>query len=167
MTKVSLELVEKAFNDTGVDFPTREFIQIVERYQREEDEENERIRKEKENKVREEARIKETEYVFDAIPEEQTIDDFLDEWVEEVRDGDLLWNLFYDPKGIDDDGETVDELFLVGDKLYRVSIHCEAEWVSDWSVRKNLPGDYSIESIEEIENFEIIERIENYAKFKI
>lgn len=64
-------------------------------------------------------------------------------------------DLFYDSDGLDDSGADDVVYFKVEDKFYEVEIHCEAEWVGDWSVRKNLPGDVSATKITELTKYKV------------
>jgi hypothetical protein len=67
------------------------------------------------------------------------------------------WYDFIDEEYIPDEGADTEELFKIGDKLYNVKLHCEAEWCGDWSVRANLAGDISITEIEEITDYEVLQ----------
>ena len=81
---------------------------------------------------------------------------------------DMDWfDTFYEEDGIDDDGEDIEEYMLVNDRLYLVQLHCTAEWVSDWSVRKNLPGDVTQHGFKEIEIDTISIDSDGDAKIKI
>lgn len=156
MAKVELEVVKQAFNDLNIDHPVEDFIKSVEERQK-------AFEKQKKAEKAEKERIKDVNFVFESIPEGKTIDEFLDEWFEEYDS----WDMFYDYDGIPDEGVSITELFLVGDKLYSVDLDCEAEWVGDWSVRKNLPGERSITRVEEVPSFELLERSEECARVKI
>jgi hypothetical protein len=103
------------------------------------------------------------DHIFPELPESYEIDEFLEECVEENDYHDT----FYEYEGMDDGGADDVVYFKVADKIYEVKLHCEAEWVGDWSVRKNLPGKVSITSIKEIENFEILTNDEDFIVFKI
>ena len=66
-----------------------------------------------------------------------------------------------------DEGVDRIEYFKIGNEIYEVDLHCEAEWVGDWSVRKNLPGEVSATSIKKITDFEILQEYDGYVLFKI
>lgn len=57
---------------------------------------------------------------------------------------------------LDDSGVDYIEYLKIGDKLYKVNLHCSAEWCGDWSVRKNLPGDITIKSFGEVKNYDVL-----------
>lgn len=102
--------------------------------------------------------------IYETIPSEfETVEDY----IEEIVDKDDIHEIFYDEDGMDDNGADESVYYMIENKLYCVELHCEAEWVGDWSVRKNLPGDVSITSVKEITDFNIIENSDDYMLIKI
>lgn len=83
-----------------------------------------------------------------------------------VRNADYH-DFFYIEGGLPDKGVDDIDYYKVGDKIYEVSLHCEAEWVGDWSVRENLPGEVSLVSVLEITDFEILKDEGNYILIQI
>ena len=74
---------------------------------------------------------------------------------------------FYDPDStLEDSGADNIFYFKVGDKFYEVNVHCTAEWCSEWSMRKNIPGDISATSIKELTTYEIV-KYENKGNYYI
>lgn len=57
--------------------------------------------------------------------------------------------------GLPDEGVDYVEIVKVNDIFYKVEVHCEAEWVGDWSVRKNLPGDFTITKLHEVTEYSL------------
>ena len=165
MKNVSIEVLRKVYTDLKVEYPLEDFISALETESRAAQEEKDKSEEKKRLAKIEEAKKIYVEHVFDVVPEEHKdcVEDYIDEIVSEMD----LWEAFYDEDGMDDEGETITEFLLVGDKLYLVDIHCEAQWVGDWSVRKNLPGDISVESVKEVEGFDIIERTADGVRVKL
>lgn len=79
---------------------------------------------------------------------------------------DVAHDMFYDEEGLDDEGADETVVFKIGDNFYEVDLHCEAEWVGDWSVRKNLPGELSVTSVKEIKKYEIQSEGDGYIELK-
>jgi hypothetical protein len=155
MKTVSIEVLERVYNNLEIDYPINDLLSALQVEQdRINDENNKEIERERLAKEEESKKIW-IENVREKLPEEHKdcVEDYIDELVEEME----WWDVFYDYDGMDDDGDDTSEYFLIGDKLYLVDIHCEAEWVGDWSVRKNLPGDVSVQAVHEVDGFTIIE----------
>jgi len=72
-----------------------------------------------------------------------------------------------DDDEIPDGGASCIQYIRIGVNLYEVSLHCEADWCGDWSVRANLVGDISVTNIKEIKSFEVIEDHGDYQFIKI
>ena len=68
---------------------------------------------------------------------------------------------------MDDDGSDDVMYFKVLDKFYEVELHCEAEWVSEWSVRKNLPGEISVTNVKEVTPLRIVKEEAVYIQLEI
>lgn len=101
------------------------------------------------------------EEILPALKDDETLEDVILESIEDVTH-----DMFYDPDGLDDEGADVTNVFKIGDAFYEVDLHCEANWVGDWSVRKNLPGDVSVEAMREIKKFKIEKETEDYIELK-
>ena len=82
-----------------------------------------------------------------------------------VKKGD--WYDVFADEDLDDDGADINDYYMIGDKLYDVELHCEAEWCGDWSVRANLPGEVTVVTIREITHFEILEKNKKSIMIKL
>ena len=161
MKKISIDAVEtvlKSVSLCAVGWTTDEFIEECKKVEKELADEKKGKKKAEEEEAR---RFQEYE-VVKGTPSDN-MKQFFDEY---FRNADMH-DFFYDYDGLPDEG--VDETFYykVGDKLYLVEAHCEAEWVGDWSVRKNLPGEISATNVIEVEKFEIINEDDGLGKVKI
>ena len=74
----------------------------------------------------------------------------------------IIWHDYFYDKKLPDKGFDFEIYYIIKSELYKVSLHCDVEWVGDYSVRKNLPENVSIISITKIENFEIIKDYNDY-----
>lgn len=101
------------------------------------------------------------EEILPALKEDENLKEVILESIEDVSH-----DIFYEPDGLDDEGADETMVFKIGDAFYEVDVHCEAEWVGDWSVRKNLPGEVSIEAIREIKSFKIEKEEKDYIELK-
>lgn len=133
-----------------------EFINLMNKEAEIEKLEAKRIKEEEDSKLC-------VEIVIDKLPDGKTVQEWYKEYINENYYGDA----FYRSEGLPDEGDDLEEYIMIGDKLYLGDIHCEAEWVGDWSVRKNLPGEISVTKITEIKNFEVIEVKEGYVIAKL
>lgn len=149
MKKISVEVIKKILEDFNVNNISLIIDSMVIEEQAITDEIKDKKKKEKE----ELDSIKEVPFICDKL--EDGID--YKEKIEELVDSFDWHDTFYDSDGMDDDGDDGVNYFLIENKLYMVELHCEAEWIGDWSVRKNLPGRVSVTEITEIPSFEIIE----------
>jgi hypothetical protein len=104
--------------------------------------------------------ICEVSYILPALKADEDIKDVIYELDDDIKE------YFYEFEGLDDNGEDKVFIFKIGDNFYEVDIHCSANWVGDFSVRKNLPGDLSIVSIKEIKEYTIISSGDNYINLK-
>ena len=142
--KFKKEDIETVFKEKNIQFPLEEFIQALTQ------KELARQKAYEEELAIEAAKPESFEIYKEAILEAPTpgtrVEDLI---ISAVKNNDY-YDLFYDSDGMDDDGEDATVYFKVGDKFYKVEIHCEADWVGDWSVRKNLPGNVNVESIKEV-----------------
>jgi len=147
--------IEKAFKENGIKFPLKDFIKSLR--------DKEKPKQTKKKVVKKKSNFKTIEIynenIHPALENNNTIQEFLEE---KIDNGEGYYDMFYDSNGLSDDGADDVEYHKVGDKIYEVSLHCEAEWVPDYSVRKNLPGDVSITEIKEITDFKIIKK-ESYC----
>lgn len=156
MKNISVEMLRRVYERLEIEYPFDDLLEAVKQ-------ESRAALRQEEEKEEEEAKAKiedsKTIYIghFRELTSEDT--DSPEEYIDELVDEYEWWDTFYDSDGMDDDGATVSEYFLVGDRLFLVEVHCEANWVGDWSVRKNLPGSIRVESIEEINGFDILEKI--------
>ena len=66
-----------------------------------------------------------------------------------------------------DEGVQDTEYYLIGDNLYEVELHCDAEWIGDWSVRANVPSTVSVIKVTQITDFSFIIREDEYAQIKL
>ena len=99
--------------------------------------------------------------ILPALKENETIEKVVLKSLEDVAH-----DIFYEAGGLDDDGATETMVFKIGESFYEIDLHCEAEWVGDWSVRKNLPGDLSVLDVREIKEFTIEEQTKDYIELK-
>lgn len=90
------------------------------------------------------------EYVLPALKEKETIEGVV---LNELKG--ITSDIFYNEDGLDDSGADETMVFKIGDAFYEVDLHCKAEWIGDWSVRQNVPGEVTVESVREIKSFEI------------
>ena len=156
--KFSASAIERVFKEQKIKCDFNTFITALIDVEKKDKAEKAAIEKEESLKIH-------VEMVYPALKKDVTIEEFIEELIDERDD-------WYDhfqvdaEGGMDDDGEDDTLYYKVGDKFYEVEIHCEADWVGDWSVRANLPGDVSVVSIKEIENFEIVETKKNSVIIK-
>lgn len=160
MTKFAQEDIEEVFAEQEIKFPIEDFINALKA--------NAKRRKQKEKEI-EDSKPNFVEIYSPAIIQDLEDDETPEEAIENSVENDdhAYSDLFYDEKGMDDEGDNAIVYFKVLDKFYEVEIHCEADWVGDWSVRKNLPGDVSIVSIEELKTFKVQEDTEDYISLEI
>jgi hypothetical protein len=155
--KFSLEAIEQAFREIEDQEMTQEFIGILTTKQDELD-------KAETRRKAEEAKFKKIEiYEHNIHPE--TTEDVTNFLTERVKNGDY-YDLFADDD-LPDEGSDDVEYHKIGDRIYELSLHCEAEWIGDWSVRANVPGEITITSLREITDFEVIEARDSYITLRI
>lgn len=147
--------IEMVFNKKNINISFKEFIDtlIIE--------EN-IVKQEQEAKIREEKSKIYIDEVYPPLDFGITIEDY----IKNIIDNEEWYDVFADDDFPD---EGIDENFyyMVGEKLYMVELHCDAEWCGDWSVRANLPGDVSVSTITEIEHFEILNKKKNSVTVKL
>jgi len=119
---------------------------------------------EKEIKRAKKESFKKTAYIENILPGLK-INESLEEAILKSIKG-STHDMFYESDGLDDDGADETIVFKIGDNFYEVDLHCEAEWVGEWSVRKNLPGKVSVSAVREIKNFKIEKEADNYFEIK-
>ena len=157
ITKINVEFVEQAFKNLKIEQHYNAFIEDVTNQANVAEKIKADIKAEEAKKI--------TAYhVQKELPEDYSSHEEFIEFL--VDDFDDWYDTFYEDD-MDDYGVDDIEYFLIGDKLFEVGLHCEAEWVSDWSVRANLPGKVSITSIKEIEDFTLIKNHGNSADIKL
>ena len=157
MENFSSKLIEKAYKQNNIEFPYEKFFSTLKLQKEEEDNEKLKKKKEKENR-------RETEFVY---PEQES-NVFYEKFIKEkIKEYGNWYDDFEDGDGLPDEGVDRIEYFKIGNEIYEVDLHCEAEWVGDWSVRKNLPGEVSATSIKKITDFEILQEYDGYVLFKI
>lgn len=146
--KYSVEALENVFNEQQIQFPFDKFYELVRK---------EELRLINVEAAKPKFKTKEIHNIH-PLPEDSTaegIEEFIVETIEKNADEGNYHDFFYDYEGLPDEGVDKIDYYKVGDKLYEIELHCSAEWVSDWSVRKNLPGDVSIGEIKEVKDFTI------------
>jgi len=156
----SLEAIEAVFNEKNISFPINDFVTAVKQKDKEIKKAEAAIEAAKPDVVD----VNENE-ILPALVGDETVEEVIEAAVD--LNSDNYHDLFYDSDGMDDEGADDTLYFKVGDKFYKVEIHCEAEWVGDWSVRKNLPGDISVISVEEILNYKVQEEKKEYITLEI
>lgn len=138
------EIIRKVFENNKIPFPADDFISALK---------DEKKLVDKRQEEKEEIR-KLTLTVHNIYPAtDMKIKQFLKQEVANLSDG--YRDLFYDEDGMDDSGEDTEDYFKVGGKIYEVKLHCEANWVGDWSVRKNLPGEITMISFKELTDYTV------------
>lgn len=155
--KFNTSVIEKVFIEKNINIPFEEFIDAL-------------IIEENIVKEKEEIKLKEenskiyvsVENIYPKLDSNTTIEEHFDSIVDE---GD--WYDFFVDDDLPDEGADGNEYYMVGEKLYEVELHCEAEWIGDWSVRANVPSDVSVTKIKEIKKFEILEKNKNSITIKI
>ena len=158
MSKISIESIKEVFLEKNIQFPLDEFIKAVEQ--------QEKNRKETKKAI--EAAMPEIVDVYsEAILPELEEDETVEEVIENAVDSNDYHDMFYDPDGLDDYGADDIAYFKVGDKFYEVELHCEANWVGDWSVRKNLPGEVTVLSVKELPVFKVLDENSNCISLEI
>lgn len=160
MAKFTKEDIEEVFAEQEIKFPIDDFINAL----------NANVKRKKKEAEEIEARkplLVEicAPAIITQLKEGQTPEEAIHHSVE--NDDHAYSDLFYHEKGLDDDGADDTVYFKVLDKFYEVDIHCEAEWVSDWSCRKNLPGDVNVMDFREITPIKIIIEEDTYIQLEI
>jgi len=160
MTKFSQQDIEEVFAEKEINFPIEDFINSL----------NVNVKRKKKEAAEIEAKkplLVEVcaPAIITQLKEGQTPEEAIHHSVE--NDDHAYSDLFYDEDGMDDDGADDTVYFKVLDKFYAVDIHCEAEWVGDWSVRKNLPGDISVMDFREVTPIRIIQEEDTYIQLEI
>jgi hypothetical protein len=153
--KIEISIIEKVYNNITTKISYDDFLKLLIT----ETNSVKELKKKKEEEERSKIYI---DNVYPEIDEDISIDDYLEGIVEEYE----WWDVFYDSDGMPDEGLDDDFYVMVGDKVYKIEVHCEANWVGDWSVRKNLPGDVTINDFNEV-NFELLEKHDGGAKIKL
>jgi hypothetical protein len=157
MAKYSIEDIQATLAEYQVENPD-EFIKSLKQ-------------KDKDRKKAEDEKPIHVEVYSDAIITELehgwTPEEAIRESVSSAKNSDVYHDIFYDPKGLDDSGADATVYFKGMDKFYKVELHCKAEWVGDWSVRKNIPGDVSVTKITELTNYTIKAEEETYIYLDI
>ena len=144
------EQIEKSLNRLNI--PLNEFFKTLEE-ERMLEEEIKRLQKEEKAKIK----YIEDDFSFDDLPSGTTVKELIEETLDDVK-----FDMFYDSDGLPDGGVNKTIYVKVGPKIWEVQVHCESEWVGDWSVRKNLPGDAHVNSMKEVEYKDL-----DGSKFKI
>lgn len=156
MQTFNIQLIEKVYKENNIPFPFEKFLKSLMVEKKKEDDNLLATIKEEERKHK--AHFVYSEVDVDNIDYESFIK-------KEVKEYDY-WYDFFDFE-LPDEGANTTQYFKIGNKLYEVETHCEAEWCGDWSVRANLPGKVAVISIKEITNYEILEEAKNYLYFKL
>lgn len=160
MIKFSQEDIEEVFAEQEIRFPIKDFMNA--------------LKANVQRKKREAAEIEARKpliveicapAIITKLKEGETPEEAIHNSVE--NDEHDYHDLFYDEKGLDDEGADDTVYFKVLDKFYAVDIHCEAEWVSDWSCRKNLPGDVNVMDFREVTPIRIIKEEDTYIQLEI
>lgn len=162
MTKFSQKDIEEVFEEQEIRFPIKDFMNAL----------NANVTRKK----REAAEIEAKKpllveicapAIITQLKEGETPEEAIKFSIKKDKSEHALWDLFYEYDGMDDDGSDDVMYFKVLDKFYEVDLHCEAEWVSDWSVRKNLPGDISVTKIREVNPIRIVQEEDTYIQLEI
>lgn len=148
-SKADLEL---AFKNEGGDFAT-----FVAELDGRKAEEKARKKAEKEAAAAEAASMFDYEEDYDSTTFEFTDqDDFndkLESFLDEGNYDHTQCYIDYD-KGVPDGGVDYDRLVKVNDKFYHVEVNSGAEWIGEWSMRKNVAGDATINKLFLITEYE-------------
>jgi hypothetical protein len=162
MTKFSQKDIEEVFAEKEIHFPIEDFINSL----------NVHVKRKKKEAAEIEAKkplLVEicAPAIITQLKEGETPEEAIKFSIKKDRNEHALWDLFYEFHGMDDDGSDDVMYFKVLDKFYEVDLHCEAEWVSDWSVRKNLPGEISVTNVKEVTPIRIVTEEDVYIQLEI
>ena len=119
------------------------------------------VKKIEDDLTKEEATKRYVEFVYPKITDSTKYKAFIKKFVD-----DGYWNDVWSDVELSDDGDDYEFYIMIGDKVFETIIHCEAEWVGDWSVRKNLVGKISLSKITEVK-FELLSKTESSAEIKL
>lgn len=119
------------------------------------------IEKVEENRLKEENRVKKeeedskicVELIIDDLVEGENLKTRLVKYLTK----EIYYKDAFSDKNFPDEGETIDDFVMVGNKLYKIKIHCSAQWYGDWSLRCNLPDEISVTETTKIKDFEVID----------
>ena len=162
MTKFSQQDIEEVFEEQEIRFPIKDFMNALNANVRRKKKEAEEIEARKPILIEVCAPA-----IITQLKEGENPEKAIKFSIKKERNEHGLWDLFYDREGMDDDGSDDIMYFKVLDKFYEVELHCEAEWVGDWSVRKNLPGDISVTKIKEVIPIRIVQEEDTYIQLEI
>ena len=141
---INIKTLEKVYSECGITTPFYDFISALKA-------EMKFNKQQKKLKRIEEASIIHIDYEFSEV--KIPIEDFIKNQIEE--ESDILSDVFY-YEDFPDEGDDFYTYWKINDLYYEIIIHCYAEWISEWSARKNVIGDISLLSFKEIINYEII-----------
>ena len=153
--KIDTSIIEKVYNKMITEVSYEDFLKTLIT------EVNE-VKKNEDALAKEQALKRSIEDIYPEPPKDTTYE----EYITTIVDANEWWDYFYDFYGIDDEGVDYEYFIMVGDKVFQVDVHCKAEWVGDWSVRKNLPGEVSVVNITELK-FELISKTDNTVIIKL
>ena len=108
--------------------------------------------KELENSLIQESNQREVHLVH-TEPLTESVFDFAYDIVDDQRER-FVEHFNYDD--IPDEGSDFIDHYMINGKLYECTIHCDAEWHGDWSLKCNLPDDIYLTKVEEIKEFKIV-----------
>jgi hypothetical protein len=162
MTKFSQKDIEEVFEEQEIRFPIVDFMNALNANVKRKEREAEEIEARKPLLIEVCAPA-----IITQLKEGETPEEAIKLSIKKDRNEHGLWDLFYESDGMDDDGSDDVIYFKVLDKFYEVNLHCEAEWVSEWSVRKNLPGDINVTNVKEVTPLRIVKEEAVYIQLEI
>jgi hypothetical protein len=154
--KYKESIIRKVLSDIGLIVNVDEFIEAMNKELEIEKLEAKRIQDEEDSKIC-------VEIVLENLVDGEDIRTRIERYFKEesgYKDG------FYGDD-LPDEGVSVDDFVMVGDKLFKLKVHCSAEWCGDWSLRCNLPDEITVTSITQIKKFDVIENKSDYIMVKI
>ena len=149
MTKEFQELIIEIFDENNIDFNVVTFFQLV----------KEKKKRQKDLKKQKDVKRDKRKSLICSIEAVDIEEEYGDDWTLEdiiseevgcyINDKLSTYEIFhYD--NYPDEGSTEILYAKCGDKYYELEVHCDAEWVGDWSVRANVTGSASVKSVKEI-----------------
>jgi len=162
MNKVEIfikEDIEKAFQEQNIQIPLEQFIDLV----RVKSKERKKAEAVKKAAAKPKNRTVEIYNIHPALPsqEEKDVEAFLNTVVPKTNTD------LFDHDDFPDEGADETDYYKIGDRIYEVEVHAEAEWYGEWSMRCNMPSDVSLVSFKEITDFKIKETGDGWLTISI